>query len=113
MRSPIETISEGSTSLRIESSRLGMTPFGLEADVEEDFVVVDLDHGADDQVTVVEFEDAVADEGREVGADQVVFGDDARNVVSVFVKGAHLLGGEEACAVRHEYVFRATTPGSD
>ncbi len=78
---------------------------GLKADVEQDFVVVDLDHGAGDQVTVFELEDAVADQGGEVGADHVVFGDDARNVISVFVKGSHLLGGEEAGAVRHAYFF--------
>ncbi len=75
--------------------------------------MVDLDDGADDQVAVFELEDAVAHQGREVRADQVVFGDDARDVVPVFVKGAHLLGGEEARAVRHGYFFRMTTPGSD
>jgi hypothetical protein len=75
--------------------------------------VVDLDHGAHDQVAVFELEDAVPDEGGEVGADQVVFGDDAREVDPVFVKGTHLLGGEEAGAVRHAYFFRSTTPGSD
>jgi hypothetical protein len=78
---------------------------GLEADVEQDLVVVDLDHGAGDEVTVFELEDAVADEGGEVGADHVVFGDDARDVIPVFVKGSHLLGGEEAGAVRHAYFF--------
>ena len=84
---------------------------GLEADVEQHLVVVDLDDGADHQVAVVELEDAVAHEGGEVGADQVVFGDDARDVVPVFVEGAHLLGGEEARAVRHAYVFRVDHTG--
>jgi len=78
---------------------------GLESDVEQDFVVVDLDHGAGDEIAVFELEDAVADEGGEVGADHVVFGDDARNVIPVFVKGSHLLGGEEAGAIRHAYFF--------
>src|ERR1019366_218928 len=90
----------------------GDDAFGLEADVEQDFVVVDLDHGAGDQVTVFELEDAVADEGGEVGADHVVFGDDAREIIPVFVKGSHLLGGEEAGAIRHAYFFHTTTPGS-
>ena len=90
----------------------GDDALGLEADVEQDFVVVDLDDGAGDEVAVFELEDAVADEGGEVGADHVVFGDDARDVVPVFVKGAHLLGGEEAGAVRHAYFFHTTTPGS-
>jgi hypothetical protein len=85
---------------------------GLEADVEQDLVAVDLDDGALDQVAVFELEDAVAHQGGEVGADHVVFGDDARDVVAVFVEGAHLLGGEEAGAVRHAYSFHATTPGS-
>ena len=85
---------------------------GLEADVEQDLVVVDLDDGAGDQVTVFELQDAVTDQGGEVGADHVVFGDDARDVIPVFVEGAHLLGGEEAGAVRHAYFFHTTTPGS-
>ncbi len=99
--------------MRIESSRAGMTPSDLKPMSSRTsswsiFTTVPVD-----QVAVFELEDAVADEGGEVGADQVVFGDDARNVVSVFVKGAHLLGGEEAGAVRHAYFFHTTTPGSD
>src|SRR5665213_3539723 len=84
---------------------------GLEADVQEDFVVVDLHDGAGDEVAVFEFEHAVADEGGEVGADHVVFGDDARNVISFSVEGSHFLGGEEAGAVRHRYYFREDHTG--
>jgi len=90
----------------------GNHALGLKADVEQDFVVVDLHHGAGDEVTVFELEDAVAYEGGEVGADHVVFGDDAGTVMTLFVKGAHLLGGKEAGAVRHAYFFHTTTPGS-
>ena len=48
--SPMATTSCGSTSLRIDSSRLGITPFGLVADVEQHLVLVDLDDGAGDDV---------------------------------------------------------------
>ena len=66
--------------------------FGLKSNVEEYFVVVDLDHGAGDEVTVFEFEHTVTDEARQVRTNQIVFGDDSRNVVPFGVKGAHLLG---------------------
>ena len=58
---PRLTISEGSTSLRMESSRDRDDPFGLEADVEKDFVLVDLDDRALDDVTVVELDDGGVD----------------------------------------------------
>ncbi len=48
-------------SLRMESSRDGDDPFGLEADVEKDFVLVDLDDRAFDDVTVVELDDGGVD----------------------------------------------------
>ncbi len=74
--------------------------------------MVDLHDRSGDEVTVFKLEDTVANQGGEVGADHVVFGDDARDVVALFVKGAHLLGGKEAGAVRHSYFFHTTTPGS-
>ena len=83
----------------------GDDAFRLESDVQKDFVVVDFYDRARHEVTVVELEDAIAHECGEVGANHVVFGDDARHVVAVCVKGAHLLGGEEAQAFRHRYFF--------
>ena len=48
-------------SLRMESSRDGDDAFGLEADVEEDLVLVDLHHRALDDVAVVELDDGGVD----------------------------------------------------
>ncbi len=70
----------------------GDDTLGLKANVEQDFVVVDLDNGAQHQVAVFELKNTVADQGRKVGADQVVFGDDARDVVPSFVESSPFLG---------------------
>ena len=100
-RSPSETISEGSTSLRMESSREGMTPSDLKPMSRRTsswsiLTTVPTTRSPSSNSRTLSPTSAV-----EVGADQVVFGDDARNVISVFVEGTHLLGGEEAGAVRH------------
>ena len=90
----------------------GDDAFGLEADVEQYLIVVNLDHGAGDEITIFEFEHAIAHEGGKVGANHVVFGDDARHVSAVHIKGSHLDGGKEAGAFRHANFFHTTTPGS-
>jgi hypothetical protein len=78
--------------------------FGFKANVQQHFVTVDLHDDAHDQVAVFELEHTVAHQGGQVGADHVVFGDYARNIIAPIVKGTHLLGGEEAKAFRHTYI---------
>ena len=73
----------------------GDDALGLEADVEQHLVAVDLDHGALDDVAVVELDDGVAHRLFEVGVTQVVVDDGARGVVAFGVETAHRLGREE------------------
>ena len=54
--SPSDTISDGSTSLRIDSSRGRDDALGLVADVEQDLVLVDLDHRAFDDLAVLDLD---------------------------------------------------------
>ena len=81
----------------------GDDPFGLEADVEEDLVAVDLDDRPLDDVAVVEFDDGVTHRLFEIGVTQVVVDDGAGGVVPLGVEAAHRFGGEEggACCVSH------------
>ena len=118
--SPRLTISEGSTSLRMESSRTGITPFGLEADVEEHLVLVDLDDRALDDVAVVELDDGGVDGVLERRAAEVVLDDRTGDVLPVLVEGAHRLGGEQGGALGHgvgvghgvrKLAFRTGSPG--
>ena len=95
IRSPRLTISWGSTSWRIDSSRAGITPFGLEADVEKDLVVVDFDHGAGNDVAVLELHDGPGDGVLERGAVEIVGHDLARRVLTGLVKGPHLWLGRK------------------
>ena len=55
----------------------GDDAFGLEADIEQDFVLVDLDHGAGDNVTVVKVHDGAVDGLVEGHATQVIDGNGA------------------------------------
>ena len=64
--------------------------FGLEADVEKDLVLVDLDDGARDDVAVVELDDGAGDGILERGAVEVVSHHLARRVLTCLVEGAHL-----------------------
>ena len=66
--------------------------FGLEADVEEHLVPVDLDHRALDQVTVLELDDGAGHGVLEGGAAEVVLGDGTGDVDPVLVEGAHGFG---------------------
>ena len=68
---------------------------GLEADVEKDLVVVDLDHGAGDDVAVLELDDRPGDGVLERGAVEVVGHDLARRVLTGLVEGPHLRLGRE------------------
>ena len=76
---------------------------GLEADVEQDLVAVDLDDRPLDDVAVVELDDGVAHRLFEIGVPQVVVDDGAGGVVPLGVEAAHRFGGEEggACCVSH------------
>ena len=86
--SPSETISDGSTSLRIESSLDGDDALGLVPDVEQHLVLVDLDDGAVDHVAVVELDDGVGDRVLEGHAAEVVLDDGAGDVVAGLGEGA-------------------------
>ena len=75
---------------------------GLEADVEQHLVLVDLDHGALDDVAVLELDDGAGDGVLEGGAAEVVLGDRAGGVHPVLVEGAHGLGREEGGALGYD-----------
>src|SRR4029079_10652813 len=64
----------------------------LVTDVEEYFVLVDLDNGAEDQLAVFDFDHRAFD-GVCEGHAQVVFGDLAGLVIPFFVEGAHGTAG--------------------
>jgi hypothetical protein len=65
---------------------------GLVADVEEHFVLVDLDHGAVDELAVLDGDHGAVDRIGERHAE--VVGDDlAGGVRALFVEGSHLVGG--------------------
>ena len=62
---------------------------GLEADVEQHLVAIDLDDIALDEVTVVELDDGAGHRILEGGAVHVVFGDRAGEVMTFVIEGAH------------------------
>ena len=76
----------------------GDDAFGLEADVEEDLVAVDLDDRALDDVAVVELDDGVTHRLFEIGVTEVVVDDGAGGVVPLGVEAAHRFGREEGGA---------------
>ncbi len=69
--------------------------FGLEPDVEQDLVSVDLDHRALDEVPVVELDDRAHHGVLERGAVEVVLGDRPGHVAALGVEVAHRLGGQD------------------
>ncbi len=71
---------------------------GLETDVEENLVPVDLDDRALDHVSIVELDDGVAHRLLEIGVRQVVVDDRSRVVVPLGIEGAHLLGRKKGGA---------------
>ncbi len=75
---------------------------GLEADVEEHLVPVDLDHRSLDQVTVLELDDGAGHGVLEGGAAEVVLGHRTGDVDPVLVEGAHGLGGQEGGALGYD-----------
>ena len=66
--------------------------FGLVADVEEYFVLVDLDHDAEDELTVFDGDHGAVDRVSERHA-EIVRHDLAGGVDALFVEGSHLVGG--------------------
>ena len=80
----------------------GDDALGLEADVEQDLVPVDLDDGALDEVTVLELDDGAGHGVFEGAATEVVLGDGAGDVDPVLVEGAHGLGGQQVGAGGHD-----------
>ena len=70
------------------SSRAGMTPFALVADVEQHLVLVDLDDRAVDELAVLDFDHRAVD-GIGEGHAEIVDGDLAGGVVAFLVEGAH------------------------
>ena len=78
---------------------------GLEADVEQDLVAVDLDHGALDQVPVVELHDGPRHRVLERRAPEVVLGHGTGCVHTVLVEAPHCFGGEQGSAVGHGLGF--------
>ena len=79
----------------MESSRDGDDALGLEADVEQDLVLVDLDDRALDDVAVVELDDGGVDGVLERGAAEVVLDDGTGDVLPRLVEGAHGGIGEQ------------------
>ena len=79
---------------------------GLEADVEQHLVPVDLDHGPLDQVTVLELDDGAGHGVLEGRSAEVVLGDRAGDVDPVLVEGAHGFGGEEGGALGYDVRIR-------
>ena len=75
----------------------GDDAFGLEADVEQDLVLVHLDDGARDDVSVLELDDGAGDGVLEGGTGQVVLGDRPRDVHTVLVEAPHRLTGQQGC----------------
>ena len=67
---------------------------GLEADVEQDLVAIDLDDRALDQVTIVELDDGVGHHVFERRSTEVVFGDGAGDVIPLRIEGPHRFGGQ-------------------
>ena len=80
----------------------GDDALGLEPDVEEDLVAVDLDHGALDEVTVLELDDGAGHGVFEGASAKVVLGDGAGDVHPVLVEVAHGLGGQQVGAGGHD-----------
>ena len=80
----------------------GDDALGLEADVEEHLVPVDLDDGALDQVTVLELDDGAGHGVLERAAAEVVLGDRTGDVHPVLVEVAHGLGGQQVGAGGHD-----------
>ena len=68
---------------------------GLEADVEQHLVAVDLDHGALDQVTVIELDDRPGHGLLQGGTTHVVLSDLAGEVVAFGIEGPHGLIGQQ------------------
>ena len=73
----------------------GDDTLGLEADIEQDLVPVDLDHRPHDHVAIVELDDGVAHRLFEIGVAQVVVDDGAGGVVPFGIEAAHGFGREE------------------
>ena len=78
---------------------------GLEADVEQDLVAVDLDHRALDQVPVVELDDGPGHRVLERRPAEVVLGDRTGCVHTVLVEAPHRFGGEQGGAFGHGLGF--------
>ena len=90
-------MSLGLTSLRMLSSRAEDDALALVADVEQHFVIVDLDDGAVDELAVLDFDEGAGDRIGE-GHAEIVGDDLAGGVVALFVERA------EHGAVRREEV---------
>ena len=75
---------------------------GLEADVEQHLVLVDLDDRALDEVAVLELDDGAGHGVLERRAAEVVLGDGPGDVDPVLVEGAHRLGGQQGGAGGHD-----------
>ena len=71
-------MSDGSASLRMDSSRDGMDASALEADVDEHLVVLDLDDRAVDQVALVELGQRAVDHRIHLLVGDVLEVDDGR-----------------------------------
>ena len=82
--------------------------FGLVADVEEDFVLVDLDDRAGDDLAVIDFDHRAVD-GIGEGHSEIVDGDLAGGVVALLVEGSHRRGGDRG--VGQEFVLLSDGQG--
>ncbi len=87
--------------------------FGLEADVEQDLVAVDLHDRPLDHVAVLELDDGVAHRLFEIGIAEVVVDDGTGGVVPLGVEGAEIVGEDGGAYVGHqEALNQLTAPGS-
>ena len=79
----------------------GNHTLGLVADVKKHLIAVDLDDLPLDKVAVVELDDGGDHRAVELWGTEIVFDDDAGNVVTFCVEGTHRLGREGGEQVSH------------
>ena len=105
--SPSETISCGSTSLRMRQLTSRDDAFALVADVEQDLVLVDLDDGAVDELAVLDVDHRAVD-GIGEGHAEIVGDDLAGGVVAFLVEGAHRAseGSGRWCRTREDLLSK-------
>ena len=88
----VDVVANGELSARDDT-------LGLEANVEEHFVVVDLDDRTLDEVAVIELLNGAHEGCFELGTAEIIGSDLPGDVVAVCVEGSHRLWRQERCAL--------------